>query len=90
MATEELQAVEDDLAEQLQQHSEALHGVRDAMQADPENAELVQVTCIDGAISTGIVTSIAPLQLPGRTCRLSESVHAVHIDCDEHTLCYRS
>jgi hypothetical protein len=68
MATDELQAAEAELAEQLQKHSEALQGVREALHADPGNAELLQVTCIDGAISTGIVTSIAPLQLPGRTC----------------------
>jgi hypothetical protein len=43
MAAAELQVAEDELAEQLQQHSEALQGVREALQADPGNVELVQV-----------------------------------------------
>ena len=50
MATDELQAAEAELAEQLQQHSEALQGVREALHADPGNIELVQVMHANGAI----------------------------------------
>ena len=51
MVTEELQAAGADLAEQLQQHSEAL-------QADLVNAGLVQVTRIDGAILNGLPADV--------------------------------
>jgi hypothetical protein len=45
---EELQIAEDELAEQLQQHSEALQGVREALQADRDDVELVQVSFASG------------------------------------------
>lgn len=59
MSTAELQAAEDDLTEQLQQHSEALQGVREALQADQGNIELVQVTHANGAIFSRLACSLA-------------------------------
>ena len=43
MASSELAAAEADLAEQLQQHQEALQGVRDALELDSQDAELIEV-----------------------------------------------
>lgn len=61
MADDELQAAEAELEEQLRKHAEALQGVRHALQADPGNAQLVEVRRSDvrlhtcgGAHATGI------------------------------------
>jgi hypothetical protein len=82
MSTAELQAAEDDLAEQLQQHSEALQGVREALQADQGDVELVQVPHADGTI----FTRLACLLAAWLTHSLLDPSDAVHKSLSGHIL----